>query len=38
MSFIRGHMDHGHLMADLDPLQLKKAYQDKATAHYLGAD
>lgn len=31
-------MDHGHLMADLDPLQLKKVYKDKAAAHYLGAD
>ena len=38
MSFIRDYMDHGYMMADKDLLQLKKIYQDKAMAHYLGAD
>ena len=32
MAMIRAYMVHGHLEADLDPLQLDKVYADSAVA------
>ena len=37
MAFIRANMTHGHLQADLDPLQLSKVFPDTdlATKEFL---
>ena len=35
-TFVRAYMTHGHLQADLDPLELNKAYDDLSQSKFRG--